>query len=49
MAQAGLQMSARALLAFGYDSEAVRDLIAADRSTQYWLGTEGGVHGKTVD
>ncbi|MEO1100409.1 MAG: cation:proton antiporter [Pseudomonadota bacterium] len=33
--EAGLQIAARALEEFGYDSETVRDLIAADRMSEY--------------
>lgn len=33
--EAGLQIAARALEEFGYDSETVRDLIAADRMAEY--------------
>ncbi|MEM9842401.1 MAG: cation:proton antiporter, partial [Pseudomonadota bacterium] len=38
--EAGLQMSARALEEMGYDTEAVRALIAAERDTEYQMADE---------
>jgi len=38
--EAGLQMSARALEEMGYESEAVRSLIAAERETEYLMANE---------
>ncbi|MEM1147631.1 MAG: cation:proton antiporter [Pseudomonadota bacterium] len=38
--EAGLQMSARALEEMGYDTEAVRALIAAERETEYQMADE---------
>ena len=38
--EAGLQMSARALVEMGYDTETVRDLIASERETEYRMADE---------
>lgn len=38
--EAGLQMSARALEEMGYESEAVRSLIASERETEYLMANE---------
>jgi CPA2 family monovalent cation:H+ antiporter-2 len=38
--EAGLQMSARALEQYGYGTETVRDIIAAERDEAYAMATQ---------
>lgn len=39
--EAGLQLAGRALMGFGYGTETVRDLLAAEREDEYRKATEG--------